>query len=177
MIGTSSDTGEDLDSEVRELMLLQLQTYARDAIKELHSIQQEIVLLDHMADLRELDELKGTGGSSSGSSSSSSSSGGAPGSRQGPPGLPSSDAVAPKAGEGPGISITRTSVVDGQLVMSNDVVRAQTRAEVFQPRMSGPTMTLEEFGDRDLARLKEREEKSAAAAADTSGQPPRRLPF
>jgi immunoglobulin-binding protein 1 len=40
LIGDGGDGGEDQDSETRELLLLQLQTYARDSIKEMHSISQ-----------------------------------------------------------------------------------------------------------------------------------------
>jgi hypothetical protein len=63
-----------------------------------------------MADLRELEELKDTSGGSSSSTSTGSS-------RRGPPGLPSSDAAPPMPGDGPGISITKTSKVGDQLVV------------------------------------------------------------
>ncbi len=49
------------------------------------------------------------------------------------------------------------------------------KAEVFVPRMSGPTMTLEEFGDRELQQLREREQAAAEAAADGPAVPRRYL--
>ena len=46
---------------------------------------------------------------------------------------------------------------------SKDTIRAGMRAEVFNPRMSGPTMTLEEFADLELADARRREERYGAA--------------
>lgn len=66
------DSSKDMEEELRELTLLQLQSFCRDSIDEISSIDQEIQLLDHMEDLPEIEELNYS--SSSGSSSSSSSS-------------------------------------------------------------------------------------------------------
>jgi hypothetical protein len=43
------------------------------------------------------------------------------------------------------------------------------RADVFRPRMSGPTMTLEEFADLELADARAREERERQAAAEGTG--------
>ncbi len=55
----SADAAADLEEEARELYTLQLQSFARSVAGELSLIDQEISLLDHMDDLRELDELAG----------------------------------------------------------------------------------------------------------------------
>ena len=44
---------------------------------------------------------------------------------------------------------------------------------MFVPRMSGPSMTLEQFGDLQLEELRAREASSAAASADGPAVPRR----
>ena len=58
----------DIEEELRELILLQLQSFCRDSIDEIGSMGQEMELLDHMEDLREIEELNLSSCSSSSSS-------------------------------------------------------------------------------------------------------------
>ena len=120
----SSSTNDDHEEELRELILLQLQSYCGDSMDELNSIQQEMKLLEHMEDLRELEDVMNptpTLTSSSSSSSSSSSNN----NRQAMsiiPGLPSNPYLRDGPGGGDatseGISITKTHKVGDQLVMT-----------------------------------------------------------
>ena len=54
--------------------------------------------------------------------------------------------------------MTTLSSIDGQLLRREQLVRA-----VFEPRMSGPTVSLEEFAEREVAEALRRQEQQAAA--------------
>jgi immunoglobulin-binding protein 1 len=56
------------------------------------------------------------------------------------------------ASAGSGLGVTYVSSVEGQLLLREETVSA-----VFKPRMQGPTMSLEEFADIELADALERQ--------------------
>jgi hypothetical protein len=129
-------------------------------MNELSAIGQEMKILEHMSELRELEEEFPSS---------------SPEDRQRqqqkkglePPsvsaehlqqiGLPGPTPEPMKPGSGPGLSITKTSKVGNQVVLTRDTVHAT----VFEPRMKGPTMSLEEFGDIERAQAEERARKEA----------------
>ena len=118
----SSITNGDHEEELRELILLQLQSYCGDSMDELNSIQQEMKLLEHMEDLRELEDVMNPTPTLTSSSSSSSSSNNNRQAKNIIPGLPSNPYLRDGPGGGDatseGISITKTHKVGDQLVMT-----------------------------------------------------------
>lgn len=141
----------DLDEETRSLLLLQMQSYVYDSINEISIYTTEVKLLDHMSELRELEDEFNVNPQQSSRSTTD---------RSGViPGLPELPPLPYKEGEGPGIEVTTTSKLGGQLVMSRQTVHTT----VFEPRMSKPTMTLEEFADMQLADAMHRSEKEGNA--------------
>ena len=56
---------------------------------------------------------------------------------------------------GQGLRVTSLRSVGGHLLRREEVVRA-----VFEPRMQGPTMSIEEFADRELADARRRQEQA-----------------
>ena len=104
---------DDMEEETRQLVMLQLQSYARDAQDELGMLGQEMVLLQHMNALR-------TCADSSEANSSSSSSTGTSSSRYpSVPGLP--DRSVSDTMNGPvtsqGLTITKASKIGDQVVL------------------------------------------------------------
>lgn len=61
---------------------------------------------------------------------------------------------------GQGLRVTTLSSVGGQLLRREELVKA-----VFEPRMSGPTVSLEEFAEREVAEARRRQEQQASAEA------------
>lgn len=72
------------------------------------------------------------------------------------------DSTLPNYNERPGLSVTKLTKVGDQIVSTREVVRAN----VFIPRMEGPTMTLEEFADLELADAMRRQEAEKKAELD-----------
>lgn len=70
---------------------------------------------------------------------------------------PRTEARAEAAGEG--LHVTTLSNAGGQLLTREHRIRS-----VFQPRMSEPSMTLEEFADLEVEAALERERSQAASA-------------
>lgn len=140
----SQQSGEselDEETDTRELYVLQLQSYLRDTIDEIPLIVQEIQMLQMMKSLKSSatvgDHSHGTGCSSSSSSGNNMSSN--------------------------GISVIKLNKTpDGQIIQT----REQVKADVFKPRMSEPTMTLQEFGDLEYARAMERKAKEEQLARE-----------
>ncbi|KAG5190533.1 TAP42-like protein [Tribonema minus] len=127
----------------REAHVLALEAYAREALDEVPSIEKEREILAQMAAL-------GGGGSQQRSAMA--------------------DARAPQRGAegggGRGLEVTHVSKVNGQLQMQKELVRAR----VFQPTIAPPTMSLEEYADREVAEAMERAEREKNAP-----QPDRRF--
>ncbi len=134
---------EDDEADIRELYILQLQSYLRDTLDELSLLVQEIQMLQMMKSMKS-NTVSNDGTNSSSSSSSSSTSG-------------------YSGTSNTGISIIKMNKTsDGQIIQT----REQVKANVFQPRMSEPTMTLQEFGDLEYARAMERKAKEEQIARD-----------
>lgn len=159
----------DYDEELRELLTLRLQSCARDAINELAMMKEEMRILEHMAELRELEEefpAQDTQNTTSKTNVTATGSGSAavsiPSEHLQQLGLPGPTPEPLKPGSGPGLNITKTSKVGDQVVLTRDTVRAT----VFEPRMKGPTMTLEEFADIERAQAEERSRREAEAQSN-----------
>lgn len=140
---------EDEETETRELLLLQLQMSVRDSLEEMSLISQEIQLLHHMKSLqeREVGERREENVPSSGSIS-----------------IGSDQRERRDKGSSEGITVTRLSKTpDGQILST----REQVKSSVFRPRMSAPTMSLEEFGELEYARAMERGRREQEREAST----------
>lgn len=157
--GDGSGTTTDIEEEIRELSILRIQSRARFACDELGLIIQEIQLLDHMSDLRELEEEFGP---STGSGTGTGCTGN---SRVPVAGLPSPPSSSSSMKESPGLTVTRTQNIDGQLVMTRETIKGS----VFQPRMAGPTISVEQFGDMELRRMREQEAMAKERGAVEDG--------
>jgi hypothetical protein len=174
--GHGSEDEGDEEEELREIYILQLQSFARNALDEVPLIEQEQVMLSLMRSMRaqEMNSAGAAAGAGEGGS-------GGPGraqdgrfnDRNDPTGraraniaqLPTLPALPPP-GTGPGIEITRTSKgADGSVLMDKETIRAN----VFVPSMQGPSMTLEEFGDMEKAAAIERSRVQAENAATGKG--------
>lgn len=160
----------DYEEVSRELLILQMQHYARDSLDEVPLIAQELGLLAHMGALQDRD-------SQAGQSAPSTSTGINQHSRGIDSNTHSPEAAAerqlnrsqlpgaaplPPGPDRPGLSITRTALIEGQVVMTRETVKAS----VFTPSMAPPTMTLEEFADLEIAQAEAR----AAAQKDPQQQ-------
>ena len=73
----------------------------------------------------------------------------------------------PAPGQGPGIEVMRLSRLGGEVVSTRETVRGT----VFRERIAPPTMTLEEFADKELADARAREEREREAqGSDSAGR-------
>jgi immunoglobulin-binding protein 1 len=123
----------------RESHILQLESYAREALDELSNLSREKAMLVQMVTAE---------------SRSDSSSGAAHDERV---------RQSVNSAQGQGLEVTHLSKVGGQLRMQKEVVRAN----VFKPTVAPPTMTLEEFADIELADAMARaEQEKLAPVAD-----------
>jgi len=146
----------DDDDDTKQLLLLQFQSYIRDAIDEIVLINQEIDLLDHMSELKELEDEFGSKQNRAPPPKSSieitTEIGKANVSY-----LPSRD--YPDQRDEKGLSITRLDKIDDQLIVTRDNIKAN----VFTPSMAPPTISLEEFADME-------KEKALARSANESNE-------
>lgn len=149
----------DDDDDTKQLLLLQFQSYVRDAIDEIVLINQEIDLLDHMSELKELEDEFGSKqiGQMPPPSSSSSIEINSEIGKANISYLPSRD--YPDHRDEKGLDITKLNKVDDQLVMTRDTIKAN----VFIPSMAPPTISLEEFADME-------KEKALARSANESNE-------
>eukprot|EP01031_Cornospumella_fuschlensis_P030560 gene30560-36933_t len=138
---TKEDGEVDNEDQQRELYLLTLQSYARDAIDDLELLREELMMLAMRAQEHAVLEER----------SEKNERRGEPANQQSlvPPG---SKALDPNR---PGIEITKTYKVGDQIIMSRDTVKAQ----VFGDRIAPPTMSLEEFADLEMQQALEREQR------------------
>ncbi len=121
----AGDDDDDMEDESRQLMILQLQSYARDAQDELGILEQEVVLLQHMAQLRSGTGAGNGAADSNGKSGSNGawSNGSAAGSSSSRypsvPGLP--DRSLLERGAGPvtpqGLTVTKASKIGDQVIL------------------------------------------------------------
>jgi hypothetical protein len=186
------DLDMDMESETRELYLLILKSYANESLDELTMMEQEIVMLNMMKSMSEQQMIKGgpnsnsnsNGGFSSSSNSrrndnsSSSSRSSAFSDANDPDGLaranlahipllPPLEGIDTSSSSSPGIHITRTAKgIDGQIIMNKDIIKAN----VFVPSMSGPTMSLAEFGDLEKEKAIQRDIASKESAELNKGE-------
>lgn len=171
--GDGDGEGIDQEEELRELYILQMQSFARDSLDEMPLLEQELVMLSMMNSMREQQqEQEQQGGPHGGAQSAdrrfndiNDPTGQARTNIMHMPVLP--PLPAPGSADTPGIEVTRTSKgVDGQVLMQREVVKAN----VFVPSMQGPTMSLEEFADREKAEAIERSRIQAENAASGKGE-------
>ena len=145
----------DDDEDTKKLLLLQFQSYVRDSIDEIVLINQEMDLLDHMSELKELEDEFGSKHNSIAPPSSSLVT-----SKIGNENisyLPSRD--YPDQRDQKGLSITKLNKVDDQLIVTRDTIKAT----VFTPSMAPPTISLEEFADME-------KEKALTRSANESNE-------
>jgi len=119
----------DQEEDIREMTILQLQSFAREAVDELNIIKQEIQILTHMQATKDQEAVSGRKeesisiGRSNDAFPSSVICGGSFGGR---------DFVSGPTASG--LNITKLNkTLDGQIVMSRETIKAS----VFTPRMSG----------------------------------------
>lgn len=157
----AKDDTIDHEEDLRELLILQLQTYARDAANDLSILTQEITMLEHMDSLREDATRKQ---SESPQPSAESSHFKFPRNNgHSISGLPPLDhRDIPMPGDGPGISVTRIDKMGDQLTTT----REKVKANVFVSRMPPPTISVEEYGDMLMAEMKANEEASELQRAE-----------
>lgn len=164
------DFGEEVDAEadLRELYILQLQSYARDSIDEVLVLEQEMAMLITMEAMKQKQQAA-SGGSAIPGMATNSPSGRFDDDndhsrvlRANIASLPSLPPM-PARGEGNrGIEVTRTGKgSNGELLMKREMVRAN----VFVPSMEAPSMTLEEFADIEKAQAIERAKRQAESEA------------
>lgn len=136
---TKGDAAADTEEEQRELYVLMLQSYARECVDELDLLAEEMKMLRMREEQLAQEELREG--------------------REGPrPSQPQPvPGIVPLDPNRPGISITKTYKVGDQLVMSRDTVK------VFGTHIAAPTISLEEFGDQQLAEAQERAQREAEA--------------
>ena len=142
----NNENGEeqiDHETDIREMYILQLQSYFRDTLDELPRILQEVQMLQMMKSMKENTAIV------DGSTTS----------------IPSTH--FDDKGNGEGISVIRLNKSpDGSIVQT----REHVKANVFVPRMSEPSMTLQEFGDLEYARAMERKAKEEQITSEGSGE-------
>ena len=162
------DAATDAEDTLRELYILQLQSFARDALDEVTVLEQELVMLAMMEGMRQQRQATlGDGGVGSSNADANAAASGRFNDDNDPTGMarqnlahmPLLPALPPVSAENnPGIEITRTGKgPDGRVLMNKETVRAN----VFVPSMEGPSMTLEEFGDLEKADAIERARRQA----------------
>ena len=114
----ADEDDDDMEEESRQLMILQLQSYARDAQDELGMLEQEMVLLQHMAQLR---SETGTGNGTADSNGKNGSSGSVAGSSSSRypsvPGLPDRSPIPGGNGASQGLSVTKASKIGDQVIL------------------------------------------------------------
>ena len=163
----------DEEEELRELYILQMQSYARDSLDEMPLLEQELVMLSMMNSMREQQQDQRDGAGSLNDymqrdrrfNDVNDPTGQARANIMHMPVLP--QLPVPGSADAPGIEVTRTSKgIDGQLIMNREVVKAH----VFVPSMQGPTMSLEEFADQEKAAAIERSRIQADNIASGKGE-------
>ena len=162
------DAAADAEDTLRELYILQLQSFAGDALDEVTVLEQELVMLAMMEGMRQQKQVTiGTDGNNRNNENANAEASCRFNDDNDPSGvarrnlahMPLLPALPPVSAENnPGIQVTRTGKgPDGQVLMNRETVRAH----VFVPSMEGPSMTLEEFGDMEKADAIERAKRQA----------------
>jgi len=133
--------GDD-EEEARELHLLRLQSYGYDATKEIALIDEELSLIEMRLSM----ETAVRAGAPPGMASTQGSEGPALAHGLG------DSSYGPAPGSGTGLQVTRLNKVGGQIIVS----REEVRSSVFRDRIPPPTLSLEEYADRQVAEATER---------------------
>lgn len=156
--------GYDDDGLERNIALAELQGHAADALDEIHNSTKELEMLD-MAVMMEKE--RGEMGRHKGSAIDSSS-GNAMMAPLAPPPPPP---PPPNSLLNKSMEVTRVSrdPVTGQLQLK----REEIKSTVFRPGWNQPTMTLQQYGDIEVARAKEREARQKQAEKDILQKPRR----
>jgi len=156
--------GYDDDGLERNIALAELRGHAADALDEIHNSTKELEMLD-MAVMMEKE--RGEMGRHKGSAIDSSS-GNATMAPLAPPPPPP---PPPNSLLNKPMEVTRVSrdPVTGQLQLK----REETKSTVFRPGWNQPTMTLQQYGDMEVARAREREARQKQAEQDILQKPRR----
>lgn len=156
--------GYDDDGLERNIALAELRGHAADALDEIHNSTKELEMLD-MAVMMEKE--RGEMGRHKGSAIDSSS-GNAMMAPLAPPPPPP---PPPNSLLNKPMEVTRVSrdPVTGQLQLK----REEIKSTVFRPGWNQPTMTLQQYGDIEVARAKEREARQKQAEKDILQKPRR----
>lgn len=168
----------DVEAGQRELYILQLQSYARDAIDEVLVLEQEMAMLITLETMKQKQPAASGGSAVPGMATSRSS--GRFDDDNDPAGvlraniafLPSLPPMSTRGEDNRGIEVTRTGKgSNGELLMKREIVKAN----VFVPSMEAPSMTLEEFADIEKAAAIERAKRQAESevlgkGADTANE-------
>lgn len=137
----------DEEAEARECYLLQLSLYMRNGLDEIHLLNQELQMLQHMEKLRQQEPSRQQSAESVEAAKAKVLSGSIwadPERRANILSMPGVGSRPDPLGESHGIEVTRTgNAPDGSLLMTKEVVKAG----VFKDSIAPPTMTIEEFGD------------------------------
>ena len=160
----NEENDENEEEELRELYILQMQSYARDALDDVPLLEQELVMLAMMTSMRH-EHQKGPAQQYEVESDRFNNKNDPNGqARANLAFLPSLPPLDPSQHQG--IEVTHTSLgANGQIVLDRETIRAN----VFVPRMQGPTMSLEEFADQEKAAAMERSRVQAEHAVSSKG--------
>lgn len=156
--------GHDQESLDRALALSDLESAKRDALDGWASSLRELPMIDMMvkveAERRQMARHNnaGGGGTAGTTADESSTSDGRDPRRRPPP-------------DGKGLQVTHVTqdAATGQLLFKRDEIKSK----VFRPGWNQPTVSLEEFGEREYHQAIEREEKQKLAEAAQLHQPKR----
>ena len=155
--------GHDSDSLERTLALAEIRMYKSEAMENWGQTLMELPMVDRMVQMEaSRQSMSKHGGSGRGGSSGNDHAESRSGvddhrQRQRPPAQP----------------LQLTHITQDALTGQLHVRKEEIRSKVFQPGWNQPTMSLEEFGEREYQAAIEREERQKKAEAEQQNQPRR----
>lgn len=165
----------EADEDLRMLYIVSLQLNVKDALEELNLLTQEMDMLKHMDALRSNDAKHSFSDEKDSSLTLEEEdllrTHAQPGiwedleKRANLLLLPGKPSLPPKPEDSCGIEVTRTGNVNGEIVFARETVKAN----VFVPSMESWSMTVEEFGELELQRAKERDAEQKAQIEANKG--------